>query len=378
MAKLCDLGKIVTGNTPKTSDTENYSSLDIPFVKPSDILEDELVSIRNSEFYISEKAREKARIIPPGSILVTCIGIVGKVAINQVECAFNQQINVIIPDAKKCDAKYVAYAIQHLKPKLQNIANAAVVPIINKAQFSQIEIVLPSLDEQHRIAAVLDKVTDLIAQRRAQLDKLDLLVKSRFVEMFGEENKYTTAEKACNTIVDCPHSTPRYTGQDKIYPSIRTSEIKNGQIDWTTMLYVDIEEYESRTKRLKPMPGDIVYAREGTYGDCVILPEHHKFCLGQRTMLFRPDYSICTSEYLHQALRSNAVKRQADESNAGSTVPHVNVADAKKFTFPLPPLAKQKTFSVTMQKTNQIKNHINRSLEWLEVLKKSLMQQYFE
>ena len=60
MAKLCDLGKIVTGNTPKTSDPENYSSLDIPFVKPSDILEDELVSISNSEFYISEKAREKA------------------------------------------------------------------------------------------------------------------------------------------------------------------------------------------------------------------------------------------------------------------------------------------------------------------------------
>lgn len=311
------------------------------------------------------------------TLLITCRGATcGALNICQPFSYVNGNAMALDDLSSEVNLHYLYYYLS--ARGLSDVITGSAQPQIVRQSLNKVRIVYPSLAEQHHIVTVLDKVTDLIAQRRAQLDKLDLLVKSRFVEMFGEENKYTTAEKACNTIVDCPHSTPRYTGQDKIYPSIRTSEIKNGQIDWTTMLYVDIEEYESRTKRLKPMPGDIVYAREGTYGDCVILPEHHKFCLGQRTMLFRPDYSICTSEYLHQALRSNAVKRQADESNAGSTVPHVNVADAKKFTFPLPPLAKQKTFSVTMQKTNQIKNHINRSLEWLEVLKKSLMQQYFE
>ena len=140
MVRLGDLGQIITGNTPKTTDAENYASKDIAFIKPSDIQENKLTMLSGAEFYISEYAREKARILIPGCILVTCIGIVGKVAINNIECAFNQQINAIAPDTKKCDTKYIAYAIQSQQHRLQDIANAAVVPILNKTQFSDIEI----------------------------------------------------------------------------------------------------------------------------------------------------------------------------------------------------------------------------------------------
>ena len=106
MAKLCDIGTIVTGNTPKTSDSQNYTTNDILFIKPSDISDEEINHIFDSEFHISEYARNKARIIPPNSILCTCIGIIGKVAINKVECAFNQQINAIIPNENKCLSSY--------------------------------------------------------------------------------------------------------------------------------------------------------------------------------------------------------------------------------------------------------------------------------
>ena len=143
MARLRDIGKIVTGNTPKTSEKENYTSNDICFVKPSDISEHDITYLEGSEFYISESARNKARIVPPQSILVTCIGIIGKVAVNHVECAFNQQINAIIPDLKMCIPSYLAYAIQHRKNEMQNTANAAVVPILNRTQFSSLEIHLP-------------------------------------------------------------------------------------------------------------------------------------------------------------------------------------------------------------------------------------------
>ena len=200
MARLGDIGQIITGNTPKTADIENYFSKDIAFIKPSDIQEDRLTMLSGAEFYISEHARERARILAPGCILVTCIGLVGKVAINDIECAFNQQINAIVPDTKRCDTKYIAYAIQSQQHRLQDIANAAVVPILNKTQFSDIEILLPPLEEQRRIATTLDKVSDLIAKRRAQLDKLDLLVKARFVEMFGaeEERKTLSASQICD------------------------------------------------------------------------------------------------------------------------------------------------------------------------------------
>lgn len=94
-------------------------------------------------------------------------------------------------------------------------------------------------------------------------------------------------------------------------------------------------------------------------------------------MLFRPDPNKCTSTYLHQALRSDTVKRQADESNAGSTVPHVNVADAKNFKFPLPPLELQNQYANFMEQADKSRLTIQQSLDKLEVLKRALMQEYF-
>ena len=194
-----------------------------------------------------------------------------------------------------------------------------------------------------------------MVMRNQEIASLDNLIKARFVELFSETYEEVSAEDVCSEIVDCPHSTPKYDESELIYPAIRTSEIQNGSISWNSMKYVGAIEYEKRIKRLKPVRGDIVYAREGTYGDCVILPDEHEFCLGQRTMLFRPNYKICTSAYLHAALRSDAVKKQADESNAGSTVPHVNVADAKKFHFPLPPLELQQQFTDFVIEVNKSK-----------------------
>lgn len=179
MAKLEEIGKIITGNTPKTSDGNNYSQKDIKFIKPSGILENEVTELSHAEAYISEYARGKARIVPAGSILVTCIGIIGKVGIAVDECAFNQQINAVIPDNAKCLPRYLAYTISNEKNKLQDKSNAAVVPIINKTQFSDMEISLPSLNKQQYIVNILDKISCVMVSRRQQLQKLDELVKSK-------------------------------------------------------------------------------------------------------------------------------------------------------------------------------------------------------
>lgn len=181
MVRLGDIGRILTGNTPKTRDEKNYISQDINFVKPSDFDEDKITDISTSDYFISELARNEARILPVGSVLVTCIGIIGKVGINSIECAFNQQINAIIPDTKKCNNKFLAYEIQFKKDELQELANAPVVPILNKTQFSNIQIKLPTIEEQNKIVANLDKVNEIIDKRKQQLKKLDELVKSRNV-----------------------------------------------------------------------------------------------------------------------------------------------------------------------------------------------------
>lgn len=236
---------------------------------------------------------------------------------------------------------------------------------------------IPSSDEQNHVVEVLDKVTELISLRKQQLAKLDELVKARFVEMFENSSwPNTSLNDICSEIVDCPHSTPKYEGNLE-HPAIRTTEIKKGYIDWDSMKYVSEEEYQKRIKSLKPVPGDIVYGREGTYGNAAIIPDGYEFCLGQRVMLFRPNKTKCISAYVLYAILSDHVKRQADEKNVGATVPHVNVADAKQFDVVLPPLSIQNQFAAFVERVNQQKQTVQQSLEKLELMKKALMQEYF-
>ena len=185
-----------------------------------------------------------------------------------------------------------------------------------------------------------------------------------------------TVEELCSEIVDCPHSTPKYKGQLN-NPAIRTSEIKKGYISWETMRYVSDEEYKERIARLRPEKGDIVYGREGIMGNAAILPEGYNFCLGQRVMLLRPDYSKCTSEYLLYAVISDDVYKQVVEKHNVSTVAHVNVKDVKQFRVPLPAIEKQKQFTGFISKGDKSKLTVQQGLDKLELLKQSLMQKYF-
>lgn len=211
-----------------------------------------------------------------------------------------------------------------------------------------LEIPLPSIQQQRCVVGIMATVKLQINHARSVINQIDSLVKSRFVEMFGTaaEPKHPVVEleSVCSAIVDCPHETPKYEGE-LVYPAIRTSELQNAAIEWSTMRYVSAEEYQKRIKRLRPLPGDIVYAREGTYGEAVMLPPGFEFCLGQRTMLFRANKEMCIPEYLLHSIVSADVKRQADELNVGSTVPHVNVRDAKRFKIMLPSKTDQQEFA---------------------------------
>ena len=184
---LNEIGEIITGNTPSKSDTNFWDSPDICFIKPDVIAEDEITELLDSNEYISENARNKARIVNENSILVTCIVSIAKIGIVKIrECAFNQQINAIIPD-KNIDTKYLCYCLQNSKVKLKAIANAPVVPIINKKQFGEFVVKIDGdISIQKKIANRLDYIQSVIKLYKIQLRKFDDLIKARFIEMFGD------------------------------------------------------------------------------------------------------------------------------------------------------------------------------------------------
>jgi type I restriction enzyme, S subunit len=181
--KLKELGEIITGNTPSKKVKDYYESNDISFFKPGDLDENYILELKKSEEYISEKARGKARIIPKNSILVTCIGTIGKVGILLKEASCNQQINAIIPN-KKVLPKYLAYSIFSKQKYIQKKANAPVVPIINKSDFSDIDVKICDLDTQRLIVQKLDSIKNVVDIKKKQITELDNLIKSQFVDMF--------------------------------------------------------------------------------------------------------------------------------------------------------------------------------------------------
>ncbi|MEK7225124.1 MAG: restriction endonuclease subunit S, partial [Bacteroidota bacterium] len=148
--RLGEVGRIVTGKTPSTTDKTLWCG-DILFVTPTDIA--------NGEKYQRQTARkvevsDRKKILPSGSILYTCIASIGKMSLSTAPSISNQQINALITD-EKSDNEFVYYALLNETPRIKAIQANTTLPIINKTEFSMIRIELPALEEQQKIAAFL-------------------------------------------------------------------------------------------------------------------------------------------------------------------------------------------------------------------------------
>ena len=246
------------------------------------------------------------------------------------------------------------------------------------------QIVIPPLPVQKKIAGILEKAEKL-KQWRAEADKLtDEFLQSTFLEMFGDPIKNNknwkikTIEDFSSQIIDCPHSTPKHVEYITDFPCIRTTELKDGYIDWKKMKYLDEEEYEKRVKRLVPVKGDIIYGREGSFGEAVRIPTNTKISLGQRVMLFRPKSDVCNSEFFWALLNSDSIYFQALKKTNGSTVGHVNIKDIKKFKCICPPLPLQQKFAAIVQQVEQMRQYQQESKAHIDDLFNALMQKAFK
>ena len=380
--RLKDIGTIVTGNTPSKKNNEYYESNDILFIKPSDIEENYITSLDNSEEYISEKARKTARILPEGAVLVTCIGTIGKVGILKKEASCNQQINAIIPNDKVI-SKYLAYLIQSKQKILQSKANAPVVPIINKTAFSEIEINICDKDNQEKIVKQLDLLKAIIDKRKEQIEELQNIIKSQFVEMFGNvnDNKNSYEIKTLNEVFefikDGTHSTPTYTN-DKIngVKFLSAKDVTKGTINWENIKYIPLELHEQLVKRVKPQKGDILLAKNGTTGVCAKVDRDEIFDIYVSLALLRPKEGYVV-DYLVQAINNDMTKEQFDRSLKGVGVPNLHLGEIQKVKIIVPPIKLQNQFAEIVKQIDKQKFEIENSLKEMQGLYESLMEKYF-
>ena len=372
-----DLGEIITGNTPSKSIPEFWNSKDIYFIKP-DIISDENINyIKNSKEYISNIAEKKARVVYGKAIFVTCIGSIGKIGvIESGKYAFNQQINAIVPN-ENVNIKYLAYNLLFNKKRLEAIANAPVVPIINKKQFGDFTINIErDKIKQEKITKVLDKISIIIDKRKQELIKLDNLIQSRFVEEFGDLKinpkkwKIKTFDEMTDLITDGDHATPRRT-EEGIY-LLSARNIMNHTIKLEDVDYIDQAEYDRISKRIHPKEGDVLISCSGTVGRCCSVPAELKFQMVRSVALlrFKNEINPIFAEYM---ITSDYLKEQIDRSKTQSSQANLFQGKIKKLKGFVPPIDLQNQFAAFVQQVNKSKCEVQNSLEKTQLLFDSLL-----
>ncbi len=178
--KVGELGRIVTGNTPPTTITDYYSDDGLIWVTPTDINQNITTSTARM---LSEKGELVARIVPPNTILVTCIASIGKNTLLGSKGSFNQQINALVP-APKNDSYFLFTQSNHWSSHMKRLGGALTFQIVNKKEFSEIDTLVPQPDEQKKIGSLFNQLDSLITLHQRKYEKLQNIKKALLQKMF--------------------------------------------------------------------------------------------------------------------------------------------------------------------------------------------------
>ena len=270
-------------------------------------------------------------------------------------------------------------------PDIVNLATSrcsgANLPRLGPKQLASFQIPLPPLPEQKRIAGILDAADALRAKRREALAQLDTLLQSTFLDMFGDPLtnpmgwEKPPLEDLCEKVIDCPHSTPRWSGSGVI--CLRTSNLGKGEWNWADTRFVIEEDYTERTRRSEILPNDIILSREGTVGVLALVDEGMRLCMGQRLVQLRVNNSQLDPRFLLNLLLHDLAPERLSRLIAGSTSKHLNVKELRKLPVLLPPLDLQRRFAVIVASVEQQKASQRAHLAELDTLFASLQSRAF-
>ena len=381
-AKLSELGAVITGNTPSKQEPKYWASSDIPFVKPDVINQDGITEVQTANDYISEMARSKARIAGKNVVLVTCIGTIGKICLTGKECAFNQQINAIIPNDKVLP-EYLAYCIYYNRPKLIELANAPVVPIINKRQFEDFSVnIEESIERQGSIVTILKEVDRLIYYRQKQLQKLDDLVKARFVELFGAYPHNPMGWKTGtirDVVTDVRYGSSRPAVDGGRYPYLRMNNITyGGELDLSDVKRIDVPENE--LEKCTVRRGDVLFNRTNSkelVGKTCVYDRDEMMVLAGFVIRVRVN-DVVLPEFLSAFLNTDFSKRTLlGMCKAAIGQANINAQEMQNIGIYIPPIELQREFVQFKNQTDKSKAVIQKALDEAQLLFDSLMQKYF-
>lgn len=291
-----------------------------------------------------------------------------------VECPFwnvdtafglEAKTEVLIP-------RYLYYFCKHFN--FEKLNKTVTIPSLTKSDLLKIEIDLPEISKQQSIVSQLSKIEDVVALRQRQLQKLDELVKARFVELFGGKGyPEDTLLNLCN-IIDYRGKTPEKVEYG--LPFITAKNVKMHQMNLEPREYISKETYDKVMVRGFPKEGDVVFTTEAPLGNVCRIPHFDtEFYIGQRIVTMQTEK--LEPIYLEYALSSDDFKMKYMGKSSGSTVTGIRVRLLEQLTIPVPPIDIQTQFATFVEQIDKSKVVVQKALDEAQTLFDSLMQEYF-
>lgn len=276
-------------------------------------------------------------------------------------------LKATIPDV---DCRYLYYAVSAVK--IPNTGYNRHFKWLKEAQ-----IPLPDISTQRRIADTLDKVSEGIEVCRKMLGELDLMVKAKFGEMFGNipETEFVTMGSVCSLITDGTHQPPKFV--DSGIPFLFVSNITTNMLTYNAEKFISAETYAELMKRTPVEIGDILLSTVGSYGHPAIVKSNKQFSFQRHIAFLKPRHNIIDSTFLHSAILTAGVQRQIEAKVKGIAQKTLNLSEIRTLRFPLPPLQEQERYAALVKNINKSKLTIQEIRDKMETEKLALMQGYF-
>ena len=374
--KLGDICEIVSGSTPKTG-VSDYWDGDVKWITPAELSDDSYI-INDSARKITRLGVEKTglRSFPAGTVILSSRAPIGKVAIAGCEMYCNQGFkNLICSD--KINNRYLYWFLKGHTEFLNSLGRGATFKEISKQIVATIEINVPEIRKQEEAVQTLEKVSELIHLRKAELLRLDELIKARFVELMEKSDlgSETTIESITKRVkVGFVGTCEKYYTDESGIPMLRTGNITEKGIDLSDLKYVTAE-FHNKNQKSQIHAGDLLIARHGSNGQANVYFGPDAQCLN--AVVIVPNQKIASSLFLAGLINSPAVKRQIERTLVGSTQNLVNTKSIAGLSVRIPDMDVQKEYESFVMQVDKSKVAVEAALNETQILFDSLMQEYF-
>ena len=346
--------------------------------------------IKEKTAHISEECHEKLKRskLRTGDILFSIAGAIGRVAVvteEMLPANTNQALAIIRVTRDDIYLPYIKLILtsQIVKAQFERKKQGVAQLNISLKDINELEIPLPEKSKQIECASLLEKISGIVTARQKQLQKLDELVKARFVEMFGSPVsnplswRKRTLKEVCIKLNDGTHFSPESyeAGQ---YKYITAKNIKLSGFDFSNITYVPEEVHRPIYERCNPEMGDVLYIKDGaTTGIAMVNTLKEEFTLLSSVALLKQDRLVINGHFLAALLNNEDMYIDIRNNMGGAAITRLTIAKLNAIKVIVPPIEIQNKFAAFVEQVDKSKVAVQKALDEAQLLFDSLMQKYF-